>query len=206
MPEKTSTYVDSTQKDTSNLELCQNGSSYINNDTNTTNKGIYLKFPNVDMQINGQNTEKVYDYPKFDFTKIAQGFYGTVQNSLIETLTVQGSDTAHPERGTTLQEETITAFITNNTDLIHSCNFAAETVRLNQNNDLLSNYRETITIETENGEDSIIYNPMNELVSPGIDTYKLMPESYELDSCKLQAYFKSTEGEEYGINLSTNMI
>ena len=188
------------------MELCQNDSTYINNDQRITNKGIYLKFPDVSMKINGQNTEKVYEYPQFDFTQIAQGFYGTVQNSLIETLTIQGSDRSHPERGTTLQEETVTAFITNNTDLIHSCNFAAETVRLNQNNDLLSNYKETVTIETENGVDTVTYNPMNELVSPAIDTYKLTPEAYELDSCKLQAYFKSTDGEEYGINLSTNII
>lgn len=178
-------------------------------DSDETNIGIKLTFPINEEAYQKEITEQG-DYATIDFdTKsYTSGFMGTIQNCLLNTLVELGSDTNHPERGTELEQDAVNGYITNTTNLVHSCNFAAERVKIFQNNYLGTNYITNYTTEKTPDADqtTILVEDESTLVSPTIYAYRLSPQVYNLDSVKLQAQFESSEGEVIGLAIDTNLL
>lgn len=178
-------------------------------DSAETNIGIKLTFP-----INEESYQKELaenGHPTtidFDTNSYTSGFMGTIQNCLVNTLVELGSDTNHPERGTELEQDAINGYITNTTNLVHSCNFASERVKNFQNNYLGTNYITNYIREKTSDSDqtNILIEDQSTLVSPTIYAYRLAPQVYNLDSVKLQAQFESSEGEVVGLSVDTSLL
>ena len=173
------------------------------------NKGIKLKFhneDNVEWVAGNPELEKEYwDYPDFDWSTYNSGFKTTVQNALTDTLTQLGSDTAHPDRGTTFHEEAVEGSIIDVDQLKHSANFAAEEVRtyINDNTDPI--FKEGFFEDSENAfvtETQLIEGSL----TPTITNYYLTPSKLDYDRVQLEAYFLSSSGESIGLNLEESLV
>ena len=181
--------------------------------TTDNNLGIKLRFPLNEEAYHNEISEnnKQHITIDFDTETYVSGFKGTIQNCLVDTLLVTGSDTNHPTRGTDLEDEAMNAYISNTTNLVHSCNFASERVKLFQNDYLSTNF--VLTYKTEDNPDrsesdqtKIIVEDKSKRLSPTIYSYRLTPYIYELDSVSLQAQFISSDGETIGIAVDTNLL
>ena len=176
------------------------------------NQGIKLTFP-IDQQAyrNELNDSGNHITIDFDTNGYVSGFMGTIQNCLVDTLLISGSDTNHPDRGTDLENDALESYITNNDTLIHSCNFASERVKNFQNGYLGMNYMPEYEMEdnldrSESDQTKIWVESDSILVSPTINSYKLVPQIYNLDSVTLQAQFTSSEGEVVGIVYDPSLL
>ena len=163
------------------------------NEEKEYNKGIRIHFP--------KNKSETAIYPDFDFSTYNTGFVETIQNCLVNTLTRQGSDTVHPTKGTQLQDDAVQGFIYSTSSLAHSCNFAAETTKLFENDYLSQNYKEDTLSET-----TLTSDLQKSLISPTIMTYRLQPDTYQLDSVDLKVYFESSDGDVFGEQIATTLI
>lgn len=177
------------------------------------NMGIKLTFPVDEQAYKQEIDENGGDHITIDFDShtYVSGFMGTIQNCLVDTLLEVGSDTNHPDRGTDLEADAMNAYINNTTNLVHSCNFASEKVKMFQNGYLGTNYMPIYKTEenldrSESNQTKILVEDTSKLVSPTIDSYRLSPQIYKLDSVSLQAQFISSEGETIGIAVDTNLL
>lgn len=160
----------------------------FNNDAKTYNVGFNMIFPSSD------NPDANV---AFDFETYNSGFYETVQNGLIDTVTEQGSDKFYAERGTELRENVKNTNITDLESLRHYTNFAALDVKtfLNEN---IEQPKQT------NVEKSVfgIYSA-NEIADSkyvdGIKEYVLEPMALKKDGIELNAVFTSTKNEVIGV-------
>lgn len=161
-------------------------------------KGIKISFHNeTNYPYTPQNSVTYWSVPDFDFSTYTSGFKTTTQNALTDTLTRQGSDTAHPERGTTFKEEAIEGSLTSELELTHSANFAAENVRTFINNNLDPIFKEGFFVDGANAMDSAAQLDLGNLV-PYITKYKLTPKEITYYSVTLNALFESSSGEIIG--------
>lgn len=167
------------------------------------NLGVKINFHNDENQdpADGTNKDDPYWYlPDFDWSTYNSGFDETVQNTLTDTLTTLGSDTAHPDRGSEFQEQAIEGAIISQLDLKHAANFAAESVRtyINQNIDPI--FKDGFFEDGANA-----YMTQAALVSgsltPTLRVYHLSPSKLDYDSVQLEAYLESSDGQTVGTNV-----
>ena len=198
-----------TNKETKQL-VCK---SDLLSNTNEYNLGIKLIFPKDKTsyvnELHGDT--KQHTTIAFDTNNFVSGFNGTIQNCLVDTLLVAGSDTNHPDRGTDLESEVISSYISNNETLIHTCNFASERVKLFQNKYLSDNYIidykfEDKTDRSESDQTKMWVEDTSKLLSPTIESYKLTPQVYQLDTLSLQAKFVGSDGETVGLEYDTTLL
>lgn len=190
--------------------LCQ---QEVINAPDEYNQGIKLTFP-IDQQAYRNELDennKNHITIDFDTQNYVSGFIGTIQNCLVDTLLISGSDTNHPDRGTDLENDALENYIMNNDTLIHSCNFASERVKNFQNGYLGMNYMSEYEMEenldrSESDQTKIWVESDSKLVSPTINSYKLVPQTYKLDSVTLQAQFTSSDGETVGIVYDPSLL
>lgn len=188
-----------------NTSLLENSTEY--------NLGIKLIFPKDQTSYQNELNENEGEHITIDIdpTSYVSGFAGTIQNCLVDTLLISGSDTSHPERGTDLENDALESYITNNDTLVHSCNFAAERVKNFQNGYLSTNYIVEYKTEdnldrSESDQTKIWVEDSTRIVSPTIESYKLTPQIYKLDVATLQAQFTSSDGETIGIAYDSSLI
>lgn len=169
-------------------------------------KGIKINFHNeTSYPYTEKNSAEYWSAPDFDFSTYVSGFKATVQNALMDTLTKRGSDTAHPERGTTFKEEAIEGSLTSEVELTHSANFAAENVRTFINNNLDPIFKEGFFVEGANAMDSAAQLDLGNLV-PYISRYKLTPKELTYYGVTLNALFESSSGEVIGENIEDQQL
>lgn len=170
------------------------------------NRGIKIKFHNeYNTDYTPSNKDEYWSLPDFDWSTELSGFNETVQTALIDTLTEQGSDKAHPYRGTTFQSEAYEGAVVDKNDLVHSANFAAETVRT-----YINNTQEPVFKEGFFDDGANVFVSENQLASGGlvssIQSYYLRPSYLDYDSVVLDAYFLSSSGEVVGTQVEQTLV
>lgn len=169
-------------------------------------KGIKINFHNEESYpYTERNSAEYWSAPDFDFSTYVSGFKATVQNALTDTLTRQGSDTAHPERGTTFKEDALEGSLTSEVELTHAANFAAENVRTFINSNLDPIFKEGFFVDGANAMDAAAQLDLANLV-PYISRYKLTPKELTYYGVTLNALLESSSGEVIGENLDDQQL
>ena len=103
------------------------------------NRGVKLNFASA---VEPGKTEDI----TFDFDNLNSGKDSTIQDSMVNIGTRQGSNPLNEDEGTTLQEDTLNYALVNSSYLTHTCNFAGSDTKFFENqaigalNNALANY------------------------------------------------------------------
>lgn len=132
---------------------------------------------------------------EIDFNSAISGFASVVQDALIHTITIQGSNKVIPTLGTQFIADAWAGKIYGVDGIIHACNFAAMDTMDTLNKEI----RESIPYDASKIFTTLTAN--EELASFNqslIKEYKLTPKKLSEQGAVLNAYFISTKGEIIG--------
>lgn len=118
------------------------------------------------------------DNTGFDFSEPVLDFESIIQDALVNTATIRGSDPIYEDRGTNLLSEAVKGNLIDINSAIHASNFASI--------DTLLFMRQT--------EDNLT-NPLR------LSMYELQPVNFTYSGLQLNATFISSDGETIGTSV-----
>lgn len=176
--------------------LCAQNPSEITEDK-LYNAGVKLNFTNA-------YNSKSYDIT-FDFDSLNYGKDTTIQDSMVNIATRQGSNLLNEDEGTTLQEDILNYALASSNYLTHTCNFAGSDTKFFENNyvEKINNFLNNLNAENVTDmPDSLVVS--NSTYVNSITDLKVTPYKFQYDMAILTLQFRFDDGSIIGeIELAT---
>lgn len=176
--------------------LCAQNPSEITEDK-LYNAGVKLNFTNA-------YNSKSYDIT-FDFDNLNYGKDTTIQDSMVNIATRQGSNLLNEDEGTTLQEDTLNYALASSSYLTHTCNFAGSDTKFFENNyvEKINSFLNNLNAENVTDmPDSLVVS--NSSYVNSITDLKVTPYKFQYDMAILTLQFRFDDGSIIGkIELAT---
>lgn len=176
--------------------LCAQNPSEITEDK-LYNAGVKLNFTNA-------YNSKSYDIT-FDFDNLNYGKDTTIQDSMVNIATRQGSNLLNEDEGTTLQEDTLNYALASSNYLTHTCNFAGSDTKFFENNyvEKINSFLNNLNAENVTDmPDSLVVS--NSTYVNSITDLKVTPYKFQYDMAILTLQFRFDDGSIIGeIELAT---